>query len=292
MQHRARPAYGCLPLRPYLQGSPKPEKGDLRQHKVRSRIVGNREVVVYLPPGYSSKDSFPYPVALLQDGQNIFDPTTAVFGVDWGVDQTAECLIVEQQIRPVVLVAVYNSPARVIEYTPFADPEHGGGGAHLYEAFLLQELLPFLHEEYSLSKRAEDRAVIGSSLGGLLALHMGWNHPGEFGGVASLSPSLWWGRRGTITALASAQSPSPRPLIWVDAGTLETDDDLNNNGVPDLIDDLRTLRAVLLSHGYELNKDLFYHELEGERHNESSWSRRIGDVLKVLFPKKDSRLYR
>lgn len=247
---------------------------------------------MYLPPGYSSKDSFPYPFALLQDGQNIFDPTTAVFGVDWGVDLTAERLIVEQEIRPVVLVAVYNSPTRVIEYTPFADPEHGGGGAALYEGFLIHELLPFLHQEYSLSQRAEDRAIIGSSLGGLLALHMGWKHPQQFGAVASLSPSLWWGRRGMITALASASTPTPRPLIWVDAGTLETDSDINNNGISDLIDDLRTLRAVLLTHGYELDKDLFYHELEGERHNERAWSRRIGDVLRVLFPKQDFRFYR
>ncbi len=257
---------------------------------VDSRLLGPREVVVYLPPGYSSKDSFAYPVALLQDGQNIFDPETAVFGVDWAVNETAERLIAEQQIRPVILVAVYNSPDRVLEYTPFPDPEHGGGGADLYSAFLVGELLPYLEAEYSLSRRPEDRAVIGSSLGGLLALHLGWNHPKEFGSVASMSPSLWWGRRGTLTSMGGGEAPSPRPRIWVDAGTEEIDSDINDNGVNDLIDDLRTLRAVLLYHGYELERDLFYHEIEGSHHDEASWSLRVGDVLKALFPMADSRL--
>ena len=247
--------------------------------------MGSREVVVYLPPGYSEKDNFPYPVALLQDGQNIFDTQTAVFGVDWGVEETAERLIVEQEIRPVILVAVYNSPDRVIEYTPFPDPEHGGGGASLYEEFLLEELLPFLETRYHLSKRTEDRAVIGSSLGGLLALHLGWSHPKQFGSVGSLSPSLWWGRRGMITGIAGREAPPLRPQIWIDGGTLESEADDNNNGVPDLIDDLRTMRVVLQSKGYELDKDLHYREVEGQRHDEHAWSLRVGDVLRAFFPK-------
>lgn len=287
---KKHPCYGSLPLRPYLPGSRRGIKGDLREHVVESRLLGPREVVVYLPPGYSSKDSFAYPVALLQDGQNIFDPETAVFGVDWAVNETAERLIAEQQIRPIILVAVYNSSERMLEYTPFADPDYGGGGAELYAAFLVEELLPYLESEYSLSRRPEDRAVIGSSLGGLLALHMGWNYPEAFGSVASMSPSLWWGRRGTITGLASGAPPNPRPRIWIDAGTQETESDINDNGVNDLIDDLRTVRAVLLYHGYELERDLFYREVEGSHHDEASWSLRVGDVLRALFPKTDSRL--
>lgn len=257
----------------------------MQTHEVESDIIGLREVVVYLPPGYSDRDNFAYPMALLQDGQNIFDTQTAAFGVDWGVDKTAERLIAEQQIRPLILVAVYNSPERIIEYTPFTDPEHGGGGANLYEAFLLEELLPFLETRYHLSKRREDRAVIGSSLGGLLALHLGWSHPARFGAVGALSPSLWWSRRGMITAMAGGGTPEPRPVIWIDGGTLETDEDENDNGIPDLLDDLRTMKAVFMSKGYELEKDLYYREVEGQRHDEHAWSLRVGDVLRAFFPK-------
>lgn len=297
MTRRYISSYGCLGLRlrPYLKDQKLCKSstltGDIRKHTITSEIVDSREIVVYLPPGYSDSGEFTYPFAILQDGQNIFDAKTAAFGVEWGVDEAAETLIVNQKISPVILVAVYNSPDRMIEYTPIVDPDHGGGGAALYEAFMLKELLPFLEKNYSLSRRAEERAVVGSSLGGLLALHLGWKLSKEFGLVAAMSPSLWWARRGVITAMAGGKAPDPRPKIWLDGGTLETDEDTNNNGIPDLIDDLRTLRAVLLAQGFELGKDLIYKEVAGARHDEKSWSARIGDVLQEFFPKRDRWKY-
>lgn len=284
------PCYGSLCLRPYL----KPPKralassitGDVRTHVIPSELLGDREILVYLPPGYSQRDSWGYPYALLQDGQNIFDAKSAVFGVEWSVDETAELLIVEQQIEPVILVAVYNSPNRIAEYTPFPDPEHGGGQGPVYKAFLTQELIPFLEKNYSVSRLAEHRAVIGSSLGGLASLYLSWTAPDVFGCAGVLSPALWWGRRSFITSMAGDEVPVRRPHIWLDAGTHESAIDSNNNGVPDLIDDLRTLRAILHYHGYRENEDLIYREIEGATHDEASWSQRVADVLKYFFPKK------
>lgn len=291
MTRRCLPAYGCLPLRPYLKARRSHKgstlTGDIRTHTIASKVVESRDVLVYLPPGYSDHGGYSYPYAILQDGQNVFDAKTAVFGVEWGVDETAETLIVNQKIAPIILVAVYNSPERIVEYTPIPDPQNGGGGAAAYETFLLEELLPFLEATYSLSRRAEERAVIGSSLGGLLALHLGWRHPKQFGLVGAMSPSLWWARRGVITAMAGCPPPDPLPRIWLDGGTHETDTDENGNGVPDLLDDLRTMRAVLLAQGYQLDKNFTYLEVEGGEHNEASWSARVGDVLKAFFPKPD-----
>ena len=291
MKDRYLLCYGRLPLRPYAAKAKRKKDsltGDIRRHKVSSRILGSREILVYLPPGYSAQDNYRYPYAILQDGQNVFDSRTAVFGVEWSVDEIAETLIAEQKMAPVVLVAVYNSPDRVIEYTPFADPEYGGGGSLLYETFLIEELIPFLEAEYSLTHQARGRAVIGSSLGGLLALHLGWTRPELFSMVGSLSPSLWWGRRGMITAMASGAAPDPRPRVWLDGGTLESAADDNDNGVPDVIDDIRTVRAVMLSKGYETDVDLFYREVEGETHDEAAWSARVGDVLTAFFPKRET----
>lgn len=248
-------------------------------------MFGSRELVVYLPPGYTDKDSWRYPFALLQDGQNIFDASTAVFGVEWGVDEQAERLISEQAMDPVILVAIYNSEDRIREYTPFPDPEHGGGSAHAYRHFLVEELIPFLEKNYTVTRLAKERAVIGSSLGGLVSLYLGWTASETFGLIGALSPSLWWGRRGFITRMAGDPTPAQKPHIWLDAGTHEAEEDINGNGVPDLIDDLRTMRAVLLAHGYRKDEDLIYKEIVGATHDEQSWSKRVGDVLRYFFPK-------
>ena len=266
--------------------------GDIRRHTVPSEIVGEREIMVYLPPGYSAADNWLYPLGLLQDGQNIFDSESAVFGVEWGVDETAERLIANQKMAPTILVAIYNSPNRIAEYTPFPDPEHGGGEAPLYKHFIIHELLPFLEENYSVSKLPEERAVIGSSLGGLVSLYLGWTTEGVFGKIGALSPSLWWGRRCFLTGMAGDPPPKIRPQIWLDAGTDEVELDINGNGVPDLIDDLRTLRAILLAQGYHEGEDLLYREYEGGTHDEASWSERVDEVLAYFFPPEKSDRFR
>ncbi|MFA5505645.1 MAG: alpha/beta hydrolase-fold protein [Vulcanimicrobiota bacterium] len=298
MKNRFLPCYGSFALRPYLDQEQSRRcgslTGNIEHHELHSKLLGKRELVIYLPPGYSKYDNYAYPLALLQDGQNIFNQSTAVFGVEWGADETAEQLIVEQKMEPTILVAIYNSPHRIDEYTPFPDPSHGGGKASLYSRFLLEDVLPFLEERYAVTRQRSQRAVIGSSLGGLLALYLGWYRNETFGLIGALSPSLWWGNRGLITAIAGGERPQLPLRIWLDAGTLESEADANQNGVPDLLDDLRTLRAVLRGHGFEEGVHLFYQEVEGATHDERSWSERIGQVFTSFFPKQNNpaRFYR
>jgi predicted alpha/beta superfamily hydrolase len=50
------------------------------------------------------------------------------------------------------------------------------------------------------------------------------------------------------------------------------------------IEDLRNMRDVLLSKGYELEHNLFYREVEGAGHNERDWGHRTPEILMALFP--------
>ena len=264
--------------------------GDVREHRFFSEIL-EEEVVfwVYLPPAFSPSDPWLYPCLYLHDGQNVFDAGTAAFGVEWGVDETAERQILERRMDPVIIVAVSNTPERMSDYTPFQDPELGGGHGPRYARFLVEELKVWMKSHYPVSGAARDTALIGSSLGGLSALYVGWTHPQEFGLVASLSPSLWWGSRKLITRLGGDETKGPRPAkIWVDMGSHESLEDENDNDVPDAIDDLRTLKAVLVAKGYHLGENLEVREIAGGQHHESDWSQRIGEVLSWLFPPKSS----
>ncbi len=260
--------------------------GDIRSHRIQSKALGQElEALVYLPPGYSDYDSWPYPVLYLHDGQNVFDEDTAVFGVEWGIDEAAEKLIIAREIPGIIMVAVSNTPERIANYTPFPDPHHGGGRGPIYRDFLIKELKPFVDKNYHTNRSAAQTAVAGSSLGGLSALYLSVTRPDVFGLAAALSPSLWWGGRGLITRIAGDIGKPLPERLWIDMGTEESSEDLNENGVPDVIDDLRALKAVLIGRGFRLGEDLFCEEIEGGAHNEAAWAARIEKVLRTLFPK-------
>ena len=55
--------------------------GDIRVHKgFHSKLLNNdRDVVVYLPPGYEATKKVRYAVLYLHDGQNLFDGATLSF---------------------------------------------------------------------------------------------------------------------------------------------------------------------------------------------------------------------
>ncbi|PYL07971.1 MAG: esterase, partial [Verrucomicrobia bacterium] len=95
--------------------------GNIKRHRAfASKVLGNRrDVLVYLPPGYSRFSRKRYPVLYMHDGQNVFDAATSFAGVEWGVDETAERLIRAKLIEQLIIVAVANmGEDRVHEYAP------------------------------------------------------------------------------------------------------------------------------------------------------------------------------
>jgi enterochelin esterase-like enzyme len=249
----------------------------IRKHRrFRSHYLpAERDLIVYLPPGYAQNRTTRFPVLYLQDGQNLFDPATAFGGVDWHVGQTADRLIAEGRIRALVIVGIYNAGKRRIhEYTPTSDRKLGGGAADRYGRMLLREIKPFIASEYRTLPRAADTGLGGSSLGGLLTLYLGLKFPGEFGRLAALSPSVWWDKRWILRYAAKSRS-ALRPRLWLDTGTAEGGENAKI---------VREFCELLLSRGWKLKRDLEYNEFAGALHNEAAWALRVEPFLEFLFP--------
>jgi predicted alpha/beta superfamily hydrolase len=229
-----------------------------------------------LPPGYDAAGATRYPVLYLHDGQNVFDQATS-FGEEWHVDETAQELITSGAIQPIVIVGVYNTGEhRLDEYTPTASKEKGGGGhADAYGRMLVEELKPFIDRTYRTLPDRPNTAMGGSSLGGLLTMHLGLRYPSAFGKLAVLSPSVWWDDRVILREVQASQGKANQ-RIWLDAGTREGDE---------VIADARRLRDALVEKGWVVGTDLQYLEVDGGEHNERSWAARVGPVLKYLFPR-------
>ena len=246
-----------------------------------SRILDNRrDVAVYLPPGYNESNAS-YPVLYIQDGQNVFDPATAFGGTDWGLAQTLDRLIASGEMARVIVIAPYNTPDRIDEFTPVADAVHGGGNGDAYGRFLSDELKPFVDARFRTRPGPEDTAVMGSSLGALISLHLAFTRPDVYSRAAALSPSLWWDEAWLTRYARGGPLPEHRPRLWIDMGTEEGDGADAHAGN---IEGLRAFHAALYGRGWRDGAGLESREIEGASHNELAWRARAADVLKFLFP--------
>ena len=268
-----------------------PPNTALRRHEQfhSAFLPDDRDVLVWLPPGYDEGSSqgflteVPheasyrrYPVLYMHDGQNLFDPDTAFQkGQHWRVGETAGELITAGVIEPLIVVGIHNTgTTRIEEYTPTADARLGGGLADEYGRLIVEELKPFIDNTYRTLSETSHTGLGGSSLGGLVTLHLGYKYPHVFGRLAVLSPSVWWDRRAILRTVRSTR-PRPPLKIWVDMGTAE-----GRRG----LDDARLLKAALVGAGFLEGRDLHYAEYEGATHSEDAWATRVGPMLEWLYP--------
>jgi len=252
--------------------------GDVRRHPAfPSKHVAPRDVLVWLPPGYAAGTTR-HPVVYFHDGQNVFDRATSFVGVEWGVDETTAQLVARGVIPAPIVVAVANTPARIDEYTPVPDGRHGGGKSPAYARFVIEELKPFVDSTYRTDPRPATTVVAGSSLGGLVSLWLGLEHPDVFGRIGCVSPAAWWGNRDLIHRVEAGKGTGLR--IWVDIGTNEGTE---RAGVKQWLDDARALNAALVARGYREGVDLHYEEIAGARHDETAWAARVGRMLAFLL---------
>jgi enterochelin esterase-like enzyme len=257
--------------------------GDLRLHEFESRIFRNQRFLrVWLPPGYDAPENKDrqYPILYLNDGQNLFDASSAFGGVEWQVDETADRLIREEKILPLIVVGIDNTQAdRIKEYVPYRTlnpPVLRPRGRH-YPDFLLREVMPFVRQRYRIASGAENTGLGGSSLGALVALYTAIEQPGVFGRLLLESPSLFVAHRRILkSCLHCRQWPSK---IYMAIGTHESGREDRSEQV---VEDVRQFERILRHSG--LGDDCLRVTIdEGARHNEAEWAKRLPEALTFLF---------
>ncbi len=183
--------------------------GTVRSHpQVPGNGIKPRDVLVWLPPSYTTELEKRYPVLYMHDGQQVFDPTTATHQVDWGVDENVTALIEQKRIREPIVVAIYNTVDRAHEY---GDTELG----RAYRTFLVEQLKPFVDANYRTLPDRENTAVMGSSMGGLVSFLLVWEHPEVFAAAGCLSPAFF---PEVVERIRQAGSPEQPLRIYLDNG--------------------------------------------------------------------------
>lgn len=259
--------------------------GDLRLHEFTSRIFRNtRFLRVWLPPGYDDAENRDRrcPVLYLNDGQNLFEPKTSFTGVEWQVDETADRLIREGAIAPMIIVGVDNAAkARLREYMPYRSlslqPMMMRVEGRRYPDFLFKEVAPFIARNYRVATGPENTGLGGSSLGALIALYTAMVRPGVIGKLLIESPSLWASNRQIIRDSRSVKKWPQR--IYLGTGTTEIGNPEKDRSV---VDDVRELSSILRRGGMDDHRLRLVIE-EGGTHHESAWARRLPEALTFLY---------
>lgn len=257
--------------------------GDLRLHPFRSRVFHNsRFLRVWLPPGYDdpSNDDRRYPVLYLNDGQNLFESATSFTGVEWQADETADRLIREGTIPPLMIVGLDNAgKSRIREYMPHRTlhPVMLRAQGSRYPTFLIKEVMPFVARNYRAAAGPENTGLGGSSLGALIALYTVAVRPGMFGRLLIESPSLWASNRQFIKESHRVKRWPQR--VFLATGTAEAGRKDRDQSV---VDDVRELAGILRRAGLD-DKRLKLVIEDGATHHESAWARRFPEGLTFLF---------
>ncbi len=244
--------------------------GKVRYHKnFNGKDILPRNIIVWLPPSYDSLSNKKYPVLYMQDGQNVFDPATSSFGVDWGIDETADSLIRIKAIEEIIVVGIYNTYQRGSEYnqTDLGDA---------YMEFIVKELKPFIDSTYRTLPDRENTAVGGSSSGGLISFMLLWDYSNIFSKAACISPAFKISDIDFVTPVKNYCGNKKDIKIYTDDGGIGLEEELQPG-----IDEMLT---ALKDKGYKENQDLLWIKDPSAEHNEAAWAKRVHRFLEFFFP--------
>lgn len=150
----------------------------------------NRKIWIYLPPDYNTTTKN-YPVLYMQDGQNLFDDATSFAG-EWHVDETLNTLHAQGDFGAIVIGIENGGGLRIDEYSPWINPNYGGGEGDLYAQFIAETLKPYVDANYRTLTSSNFNALIGSSLGANISVYTATKYPQFFSKIGIFSPAFWF----------------------------------------------------------------------------------------------------
>lgn len=259
---------------------------ELHAAQVSFQLGNSRDVFVYLPRG--ALDGGQYPVTYMHDGQNLFDRETSYGG--WQLDSVLDHEIDSGKVVPVIVVGLANTSERMDEYAPVEDDISGncsgsrmGGRAQIYADWIVSDIKPLIDQTYPTLADRANTAVLGSSLGGLVSLYMGFRYPQVFKNVGGMSSTLGWGRICLQNPRVYEQAEAAGKLdlrIYLDSGgDGQKSPDRDNFGVTD------ELKLLFERQGYQHGVNLKHWWEPGAPHNEAAWRARVEKPFRFWFPR-------
>ena len=186
-----------------------------------SSIVNGQEYVlqISLPAGYTTSTK-KYPVVYLMDSQWDFPLLTALYG-----QQYFDGFIPEVIIVGITWGGEHPNPdsLRARDYTPTNEKRLlQSGGADKFLSVIKNEIFPLVEKDYRVD--ANDKTLIGCSLGGLFTMYTLFTHPDMFNRYVAASPAFTWDNNVLYKYEEQYHAKASNPLakLFMCVGGVET----------------------------------------------------------------------
>lgn len=271
---------------------------------------------VWLPAEYDRDATRSFPVIYMHDGQNLFDRKLAGYGQEWQMDEAVSRMSAAGQLRAHIIVGIASPKARyatlfpekLFPHLPPAfqtrvrnirlGPENGApillGDAYL--KFLTGELKLWVDGRFRTLADCANTSVMGSSMGGLMALYAMGEYPAVFGQAAAVSmhlpladPNIPEGERAGAAAavadafakwLATTKLDPKLHRLYRDHGTATLDEFYPPYAA--------AFDAMMAARGWRW-PHFEARALTGTAHNETAWAERVDIPLLFLDRGKAAR---
>ncbi|MBK8265769.1 MAG: hypothetical protein IPK80_31130 [Nannocystis sp.] len=251
-----------------------------RWYGISGEGLAPRSLYVWVPgPGAPSRALFAH------DGQNLF----GVAGMTWKLHEMAP--------PGLLIVGIANTGSdRIDEYTHTTDVINGvtmGGKGDAYAALVEETIRPKIEAAYGAAPTV---GLLGSSLGGLISLHIADLYPERYDMVISMSATLGWGSRAlnNPTMIEIYEAKGRRPFaIYLDSGGGDggmacVDADMDgikddNPAASDNYCENVQMRDTLAAIGHEFGVDLWHWFMPDAAHNEGAWGERMELPLSLFM---------
>lgn len=141
----------------------------------------NRRMHVYTPPGYSKMKTGLPVLYLLHGGGDNDAAWTSVGRANFILDN----LLAEGKIKPMVVVMPAGSPAVK------GNPMGAGPAGDPFSKDFLNDIIPYVENNYLVSKESSKRAISGLSMGGVQTLNISLFNPEKFNYVIIMSSGFF-----------------------------------------------------------------------------------------------------
>lgn len=138
--------------------------------------------LIYVPKGYGDGTEFPVWYGLHSFGAN------QTMWPDNGITELADALAAGEKITPLIMVFPLVQDATAIEIRE--DLKDGKIDERKTDIFISEELVPFIDNNYFTIQESRARFIGGFSMGGMLALRIGFHHPDLFSKIGAYSPAV------------------------------------------------------------------------------------------------------